>query len=147
MKCFLLFALPAIAMMPANNVPRPAPRTAAVLDYSAAGRMGNSAGFQLQPGYGTMPAVVFKNQKFCRVEPAEDCNFDVHFTIVSANVYFSGANFTVPQKGTISGNDLKPLQALMNQCTAGSVVVFEEIKVQGPGTQIRTIEGAAYLLK
>ena len=41
---------------------------------------------------GRVQSVVFKNQQFCRAD-LENFDFDARFNVVSATVYFSGANF------------------------------------------------------
>lgn len=103
----------------------------------------------LQGGAGSIgiPAVEFKAQKFCRAEPVEDFEFDVHFSVVSADVYFSGANFISPVKGAINSSSLEPIRKFMDQSKPGTIVTFDNIKVKGPDNAIRTIDGVTYLLK
>lgn len=98
-----------------------------------------------QPRQGNMAAVEFKNQKYCRVE-LPDFEFDIKFKVLSAVVYFSGANFPSIQTGKINSNDLSSISQLMKQCTAGTNVVFDKIKVAGPDNEIREIAGVSYLL-
>jgi hypothetical protein len=90
-------------------------------------------------------AVEFKNQKYCRVE-LEDFDFDAKFTILSATVYFSGANFTSVQVRNLNSNSLKPIEDLQKRCTSGTIVVFDNIKVIGPDNVARIIDGATYNL-
>ena len=92
-----------------------------------------------------MSATIFKNQEYCRVE-LKDFEFDVKFSVVSATVYFSGANFRGVEKGVINSSSLKPLSALMSRCIPGSMVVFDDVKVKGPDNEIRSIPGVAYRL-
>ena len=103
----------------------------------------------LQPepkqGTGKLRSVVFKNQEFCRVE-LKDFEFDVKFTVVSATVYFTGANFKTIERGFINSNSLKPIKSLMDRCQPGSIVVFDDIKVKGPDNDIRIIDGVTYQL-
>lgn len=94
---------------------------------------------------GNMPAVEFKNQKYCRVE-LPDFEFDIKFKVVSATVYFSGANFKEIKVGRINSNDLSSISEYMKQCTAGTNVTFDKVKVTGPDNEIREIAGVSYLL-
>lgn len=87
--------------------------------------------FKIGTGKARVPAVEFKNQDFCRAE-LENFDFDLKFNIVSATVYFSGANFSNVATATISGNGLGPIKALMAKCGPGSSITFVNIKVQGP---------------
>ena len=56
--------------------------------------------FQNEPIYGKMSSIKFKSQDYCRAE-LEHFDFDVKFYVVSATVYFSGANFKGVEKGEI----------------------------------------------
>ncbi|UEG49200.1 hypothetical protein LK994_11215 [Ferruginibacter lapsinanis] len=100
---------------------------------------------QLGTDGGRMSAVVFKNQEYCRAE-LERFDFDAHFSVVGATVYFSGANFKNLEKGTITSSSLKPIKELMLRCVPGSIVVFDDVKVIGPDKKLRTIPGATYIL-
>jgi hypothetical protein len=91
-----------------------------------------------------MPSVEFKSQQFCRAE-LEQFDFDLRFTIVSATVYFSGANFPNVATSALNGNNLAPLSAFIQRCGPGSVVTFDNVKVQGPDG-VRTIEGKSIAL-
>jgi hypothetical protein len=107
------------------------------------------SGLLLQPdpkqGIGKMRSIVFKSQEYCRAE-LKDFDFDVHFSIVSATVYFTGTNFTGVEKGFIVSSSLKPIRNLMDRCQPGSIVVFDDVKVKGPANEIRTIDGVTYQL-
>ena len=92
-----------------------------------------------------MSAAVFKSQEYCCAE-LKDFEFDAHFTIVSVNVYFTGANFKEPAVGSISSNSLKPIKHLMDRCTSGTIVVFDEVKVVGPDKMIRPLQGIHLIL-
>lgn len=96
-------------------------------------------------GSGKMSATIFKNQDYLRAE-IDDFPYDVHFVVLGATVYFSGANFKNVEKGVITSNSLKPVSDLMKRCTAGSFVVFDDIKVVGPDKQPRTIQALALKL-
>jgi len=69
--------------------------------------------FKIGTGKARVPSIEFKNQDFCRAE-LENFDFDLKFNIVSANVYFSGANFPSVVPGSISSNSLAPIKALIN---------------------------------
>lgn len=87
--------------------------------------------FKIGTGKARVPAIEFKNQDFCRAE-LENFDFDLKFNIVSANVYFSGANFPSVQQGSITNNNLISIKAQMARCGPGSSITFVNIKVQGP---------------
>jgi gliding motility-associated protein GldM len=100
--------------------------------------------FKVGDGKIRMPSVAFKAQDFCRAE-LENFDFDTKYSIVSATVYFGGANFTTPQIGSINSNSLAPIKALMARCGPGSVISFENVKVNGPDGA-RTIDGKSIAL-
>jgi gliding motility-associated protein GldM len=88
--------------------------------------------FKVGSGKARVPAVEFKNQGVCRADLGDDFLFDLKFSVVSATVYFSGANFPSTQIGTISGNSLANVSALIARCGPGSSITFINIKVSGP---------------
>ena len=94
---------------------------------------------------GRISAVEFKNQNYCRAE-LEDFDFDAKFSVVSATVYFTGANFPTTKIGYIYSSDLKTIKELKEKCTVGSIVIFDDIKVLGPDNLTRTIQGVTYKL-
>ncbi len=104
-----------------------------------------SFGSQAEPGTQKMSAAVFKSQQYCRAE-LKDFEFDAQFNIVSAAVYFSGTNFKTAAKGNISSSSLKPISTLMERCSPGTFVIFDEVKVVGPDKLIRTIPGISLML-
>jgi hypothetical protein len=108
-----------------------------------------NSGLTLQPdpkeGISKMRCIEFKSQDFCRVE-LKDFEFDVRFSVVSATVFFTGANFKGIEKGVITGSSLKSIKNLMNRCLPGSIVVFDDIKVKGPGNEVRKIAGSTLQL-
>src|SRR6478735_6973059 len=65
---------------------------------------------QDEKGQARMRSIVFKNQQYCRAE-LEDFEFDFHYTVISATVYFTGKNFSTVEKATITSNSLKPLKS------------------------------------
>jgi hypothetical protein len=100
--------------------------------------------FKVASGKPRMPSVEFKNQQFCRAE-LEKFDFDTRFSVVSATVYFSGANFPNVATAAINSNSLAPLGSFLQRCGPGSVVTFDNIKVTGPGGS-RVIEGRSFAL-
>jgi hypothetical protein len=100
---------------------------------------------QPSPENEKMLAVIFRAQDACRAE-LKDFEFDLHYSVVSATVYFSGTNFKNVETGFINSNSLKPIRCLMARCAPGSMVVFDNVKVIGPDNLIRPIQGTSYLL-
>jgi len=106
-----------------------------------------ATGLNLQPEPGTEKrlAADFRKQEYVYAE-LKDFEWDVHYSIVSATVYFSGANFHGVEAGTINGPSLKPLNNLKERCIPGSIVIFDNVKVMGPDKQLRTIAGLTLVL-
>ena len=128
----IIISLAGMFTSPSNDLPvSAAPKTEKLVNF--------------QEYKGSMTVVEFKAQDYCRAE-LKDFDFDAHFSIVSADVYFSGANFPEFKKGSISNSSLKPIRQLMDHCTAGTVVTFDNIKVKGPDNEVRTIDGVSYKL-
>jgi gliding motility-associated protein GldM len=100
--------------------------------------------FKVGSGKVRMPSVEFKSQQFCRAE-LENFDFDLKFQIVSATVYFSGANFPNVAQLALTGNNLSALSSLIAKCGPGSVITFDNVKVQGPDG-IRSIDGKSIAL-
>ncbi len=100
--------------------------------------------FKVGDGKVRMPTVSFKGQQYCRAE-LENFDFDTKYSIVSATVYFSGANFPNVQTSVLNGNNLAPLAAFIQRCGPGSVVTFDNVKVTGPDGA-RVIEGKSIAL-
>jgi len=100
--------------------------------------------FKVGDGKIRMPSVSFKAQDFCRAE-LENFDFDTKYSVVSATVYFSGANFSNVQTSSINSNSLAPIKALMQRCGPGSVISFDNVKVTGPDGS-RTIDGKSIAL-
>lgn len=105
----------------------------------------NLLNLQPEPGTEKMTAVAFRAQDFCRVE-LKDFEFDVSFELVSATVYFSGTNFRTVEAGTLNSKNLQPVKKYMNRCAAGSIIIFDNVKVKGPDNLIRTISGTTLVL-
>jgi len=95
--------------------------------------------FKVGSGKIRMPAVEFKSQQYCRAE-LENFDFDTRYNVVSATVYFSGANFPNVQTFQLHGNNLSGMAQMMQRCGPGSSISFDNVKVSGPDGQ-RTIDG------
>lgn len=100
--------------------------------------------FKIASGKPRMPAVEFKNAPFCRAD-LENFDFDLKFSVVSATVYFSGANFTSVQQAQLNGNNLSALQNLISKSGPGTSITFDNIKVSGPDG-VRGIDGRSFTL-
>ena len=96
-------------------------------------------------GGGRIQSVVFKNQSFARAE-LENFDFDAHFNIVSATLYFSGSNFPSVQSAEIHGGNLDPVKSFLQKSIPGTSVNFDNVKVQGPDGIVRSIPGPGFLL-
>lgn len=148
MKLLLLPILSGICILPMNNqtmsAAKPAVSNSHLLDKGN-GKVISEINFQELPGYGRISTVSFKNQDYCRAE-LKDFEFDAHFSIVSATVYFTGANFKTVEKGFLTSSSLKPVKNLMAKCLPGTIVVFDDVKVKGPDNEIRTIQGVTLTL-
>ena len=101
--------------------------------------------FMVGSGKPRMQSVDFKGQQFCRADMGPDFIYDVLYSVVSATVYFSGANFPNVVTSSITGNSLAPLDAYIKRCGPGSVISFDNIKVNGPDG-VRIIEGKSFAL-
>lgn len=101
--------------------------------------------FKIGSGKARVPAVEFKSQQFCRADLGDDFLFDLKFNVVSATVYFSGANFPNVTPGSINGNSLASISSLIARCGPGSSITFVNIKVQGPDG-VRTIDERSFTL-
>ena len=67
------------------------------------------------------------------------------FSIVSATVYFGGANFPNPIPANITGNSLSTITNLIQRCGPGSSINFGNIKVSGPDG-VRSIDDVTFQL-
>ena len=76
----------------------------------------------------------------------ENFDFDADFNIVSATVYFSGANFPNVQTANIHGGSLAGIQSQLQKCIPGTSVTFDNVKVQGPDGVVRSIPGPGFIL-
>jgi len=94
---------------------------------------------------GRVQSVVFKNQQFCRAD-LENFDFDARFSVMSATVYFSGANFPSVAIATINSGSLAGLSAQLAKCIPGTSITFDNVKVQGPDGSTRVIPGPGFIL-
>jgi hypothetical protein len=148
MKQVILFSLLSLGILPVNNQMMSVAGSITASDLVTF-KDDNSKGFNLlaqpSPENEKMLAVIFRAQDFCRAE-LKDFEFDVQFNVVSATVYFSGTNFKNVETGFIKSNSLKPVRSMMDRCAAGTLVVFDNVKVLGPDKQVRPVQGTSYLL-
>ncbi|MEP7142095.1 MAG: gliding motility protein GldM [Ferruginibacter sp.] len=101
--------------------------------------------FKVGAGGTRMTAGNFKSQQYCRAE-LENFDFLANFSVVSATVYFSGANFANVQSAELKGNNLEPLRALIQRAGPGTSITFDNVKVVGPDGKQRTIQGVGIVL-
>ncbi len=94
---------------------------------------------------GRIQSVVFKNQQYARAE-LKGFDFEYRYNIVSATVYFSGANFPSTVQATISGGSLAGIQQYLTKCIPGTSVNFDNVRVQGPGGPVKSIPGPGFIL-
>ena len=143
MKLLLVLSSTIVSLLPSLNENR--------LEVNHSDKLitNNSMPLLLQPdpglSEGKISSAVFKSQDYCRAE-LKDFEFDAQFSILSATVYFTGANFKNVETGSINSSSLKPIKNLMSRCQPGTIVIFDNIKVKGPDNIIRTIGGVTYRL-
>ncbi len=94
---------------------------------------------------GRIQSVVFKNQQFARAE-LKGFDFEYRYSVVSATVYFSGANFPSTVTSTIQGGSLAGIKQNLDKCIPGSSVTFDNVRVQGPGGPVKSIPGIGFIL-
>ncbi len=100
--------------------------------------------FSIGSGKARLPFIEFRTFRFCDAV-LKKFDFDVHFKVLSADVYFWGIGFENARTAKLMGNDLTTIADLMNQCKPGSVVTFDNIHVEGPDG-IRVIDSKSYAL-
>jgi hypothetical protein len=144
MKLLLFPLLSGICLLPLNNEVNAVEKPMTLHNYLLK-NVSPEINSQEESGYGRMSSIAFKSQDYCRAE-LDNFEFDAHFSVVSATVYFSGANFREVEKGFITSSSFKPIKNLMARCLPGTRVVFDDIKVKGPDNIIRTIQGIGLLL-
>ncbi len=94
---------------------------------------------------GRVQSVVFKNQQFCRAD-LENFDFDARFSVISATVYFSGANFPNVKEANLTGGNLSSISGDLARCIPGTSITFDNVRVQGPDGTVRTILGPGFIL-
>ncbi len=148
MKHVLLFSFLSLGILPVNNRLFSIEGNTSIPDpvSFADDNKGFNICSQPSPENEKMTAVVFRSQDVCRAE-LKDFIFDIQYNVVSATVYFSGANFRNVETGFITGSSLKPIRNLIARCAPGTMVVFDNVKVIGPDKEVRTIQGTSYMLK
>jgi hypothetical protein len=145
MKQLLLFSVLGMGLIPATDsltVENKFSSPASIAVPAAAKSI--SFGSQ-QAGNEKMPANVFRAQDFCYIE-LKDFEWKVEFDLVSATVYFSGANFSRVEKGVITSKSLQPVKKYMDRCVPGTMVIFDNVKVLGPDKTVRGIRGLSLVL-
>ncbi|MGG9962227.1 N-acetylmuramoyl-L-alanine amidase [Ferruginibacter sp. SUN106] len=68
------------------------------------------------------------------------------YAVESGTVYFSGAGFPKIAVANISGADLNKLSGFINNCVAGSVVTFDNVRVKGDNGYYATVDGLSIAL-
>lgn len=141
---FLTLSISILPLTSFTNITKDSP-TLASIEIATCSTKTNTLNLQPEPSSHKITAVAFRAQDFCRIE-LKDFEFDVNFELVSATVYFSGANFRTVETGTINSKNLKPIKKYMDRCVPGSIVIFDNVKVIGPDNMLRTIASATYML-
>ena len=88
---------------------------------------------------GRMQAAAFRAQQFVSAV-LENFDFEAHFSVTGATVYFNNPGDRNVKQVTLSGGSLAPAQAYMSTLVPGSTVIFDNIRVVGPDGQTRTIQ-------
>jgi hypothetical protein len=92
----------------------------------------------------SMSNVLVKMQTGLKCELPDFLHED-DYKVVSANVYFSGTGFPEVIMASLISNSLNPISGIMEKCTAGSIITFDNVKVKGPDG-IRSAEGISIML-
>jgi gliding motility-associated protein GldM len=101
-------------------------------------KIGNSGGGRVQ-------SVMIKNQPAVRAE-LENFDFDARFSVVGATVYFTGAGFPNVATAQITSGSLAPLAPFMARSGPGTSIIFDNVRVQGPDGQVRSIQSPGFAL-
>ncbi len=145
MKQVIVLSLLSMSMLSFNSRPINADVNLNKSNYVADPLEAKTLNFSPEQSEFKMLAVVFRAQEYCRAE-VPDFDFATQFKVVSAKVYFTGPNFRGVESGTITSNSLKPLKSLMDRCSPGTMVIFDNVKVFGPDNLTRTILGTSFML-
>jgi hypothetical protein len=100
--------------------------------------------FKIGSGKARMASVEFKNAQYCRAE-LENFDFELRIPVVSADVFFTGANFPNVAQEKLTGYNISTLKNL-SKCIPGTTIIFDNIKVQAP-EGLRTIDSKTYTLQ
>jgi hypothetical protein len=92
----------------------------------------------------SMSNVLVKMQTGLKCELPDFLHED-DYKVVSATVYFSGTGFPEVIMASLFSNSLNPIGGIMEKCTAGSIITFDNVKVKGPDG-IRSAEGISIML-
>ena len=92
----------------------------------------------------SMSQVLVKMQTGLKCELPDFLHED-DYKVVSATVYFSGTGFPVVLTASLNSNSLDPIRGMIEKCTAGSMITFDNIKVKGPDG-IRYADGISIML-
>jgi hypothetical protein len=139
----ILVPLISLGMLSANTPSKPIEKN--VTDEKCLNLSSTGNGDQQPASDIRMSATAFKAQEYCRVE-LKDFIYDVQFKLVSATVYFANGPFKNTETREIKGFSLKPIKDLMDRCTPGTVVTFDNVKVIGPDNMVRVIDGKTIVL-
>jgi gliding motility-associated protein GldM len=90
-------------------------------------------------GGGRMQAAIFRVQQYVSAV-LENFDFDAHFSVTGATIYFNNPGDRNVKQVTISSGSLAPAKAYMDALVPGSTVTFDNIRVVGPDGQTRTIQ-------
>jgi gliding motility-associated protein GldM len=111
-----------------KNVPDPVPM------------VGTSAG-------GRIPSGTFKAQQGLRADLKDFVFEGVTFTVTGFTMYCTGAGFfEAPGIRQVGSNSFGSVQDLLQKCRPGTTVVFDEIRVTGPGGSRRLPQTIAFNL-
>jgi gliding motility-associated protein GldM len=111
-----------------KNVPDPVPM------------VGQSAG-------GRIPSGTFKAQQGLRADLKDFVFEGVTFTVTGFTMYCAGAGFLeAPGIRQVGSNSFASVQDLLQKCRPGTTVVFDEIRVTGPGGPRRLPQTIAFNL-
>lgn len=87
---------------------------------------------------------IFKLQTGLKCE-IPDYLYEDDYKVVGATVYFSGTGFPDVLTATLYSNSFDPIRSTIEKCTSGSVITFDNIRVQGPDG-IRYADGISIAL-
>jgi len=92
---------------------------------------------------GKIQAVIFRNQQFLRAD-LENFDFEAKFQVTGGTVYFNIPGDRNVNSISLSSGDLNSAKQYMSKLAPGSIVTFDNIRVDGPDGQTRTIQNPPY---